>query len=189
MVTTPYQPILQHADENMKKSLAMATRQFSELRGGRATPALVEHITVAYYGTPTPLKQLAAITAPEPRLLVIQPWDANVVQEIEKAILQSGLGISPAIDGKLIRLPVPPLTTERRNELIKLVHKMAEETRVVIRGARRDANEAIKQMKADKKITEDDVFSAQQDIQKLTDRAIAQIDQLLKAKEQELLSA
>ena len=183
------QQVLRDSEEKMKKSVAAVTRQFAEVRGGRATPTLVEHVSVAYYGTPTPLKQLAAITAPEPKLLVVQPWDGSLVAEIEKAILQSGIGITPMVDGKLLRLPVPPLTAERRTELTKLVHKLAEEDRVTVRTLRRDANEAIKKLKTDKQISEDDAFKAQNEVQKLTDRYIAQIDQLLKAKEQELLSA
>jgi ribosome recycling factor len=185
----PLQQFIKDAEEKMKKSIVSVTRQFGEVRGGRANPSLVEHLTVAYYGTPTPLKQLAAITAPEARLLVVQPWDATAVAEIEKAILQSGLGVTPIKDGKLLRLPVPPLTTERRQDLTKLVHKMAEEDRVVIRTLRRDANEHIKKLKTDKQTSEDDAFKAQTAIQKLTDKYIGQIDDLLKAKEQELLSA
>ena len=188
-VNPQLQKLLKDAEDKMKKTLAVVTRQFGEVRGGRANPALVEHITVAYYGTATPLKQLAAITAPEARMLVVQPWEGSLVPEIEKAILQSGLGITPAVDGKIIRLPVPALTTERRAELTKLLHKMAEEGRVAVRTLRRDANEALKPMKAAKQISEDDVFSMQGDIQKLTDKHIAEIDTLLKAKEQEVLSA
>lgn len=186
---TPLQTLLKDVEDKMKKTLAALTRQFSEVRGGRASPSLVEHVTVAYYGTPTPLKQLAAITAPEPRMLVVQPWDGSLVPEIEKAILASGLGITPAVDGKLIRLPVPPLTTERRADLTKLLHKMAEEGRVAIRTIRRDANEAVKKLKADKRISEDDAFKTQDDVQKLTDKHIGAIDTLLKAKEQELSAA
>ena len=186
---TPLQTLLKDVEEKMKKTLAAITRQLAEVRGGRANPSLVEHITVAYYGTSTPLKQLAAITAPEPRLLVVQPWDASLVQELEKAILQSGLGITPIVDGKLLRLPVPALTTERRAELTKLLHKMAEEGRVSIRTIRRDANEAVKKFKADKQVSEDDAFKAQGSIQKLTDKYIGDIDTLLKAKEHELLTA
>ena len=184
----PLQKLLKDTEDKMTKSTASVTRQFSEVRGGRANPALVEHITVSYYGTPTPLKQLAAITAPEPRLLVVQAWDASLVPEIEKAILQSELGISPAADGKLLRLPIPALTAERRQDLIKLLHKMAEEGRVAVRTVRRDANELVKKLKGEKQISEDDAFKAQGDIQKLTDRYIGQIDALLKTKEQELLT-
>jgi len=183
------QTLYKDVEEKMKKAVATVTREFAELRGGRATPAFVEHVTVDYYGAATPLKQLAAVTAPEPHLLVIQPWDAKVVPEIEKAIQQAGLGINPVVDGKIVRLPIPPLSGERRNELIKLVHKLAEEGRVSIRTLRRDANESVKKLKNDKQISEDDAFKGQEQIQKLTDRYIAQIDALAKAKEQELHSA
>jgi len=186
---TPIQNLLKEAEEKMKKSAAAVSRQFAEVRGGRANPSLVEHLTVTYYGTPTSLRQLAAITAPEPRLLVVQPWDATLIPEIEKTILQSELGITPANDGKLLRLPIPALTAERRAELTKLLHKMAEEGRIAIRTIRRDANETVKKLKADKRLSEDDTFKAQGDIQKLTDKHIGEIDALLKAKEQELLAA
>ena len=177
------------AEEKMKRAVATVTREFSEIRGGRATPALVEHVTVDYYGAPTPLKQLAAITAPEPTLLVIQPWDTKVVQEIEKAIQKASLGITPVVDGKLVRLPIPSLTGERRDELTKLIHKMAEEGRVNIRTIRRDANDAVKKLKIDKQISEDEAFKAQEHVQQLTDKHIAQIDALVKTKEQALHSA
>ena len=184
----PLQTVFKDVDEKMSQAVASVKRGLMELRGGRATPALVEHVTVDYYGAATPLKQVAAITAPEPRLLVIQPWDAKLVAEIEKAIQKSGLGITPLVDGKLVRLPVPPLTGERREELIKLVHKMAEEGRVSIRSIRRDANEAIKKLKSQNQATEDDVFTCQEQSQKLTDKYIAQIDALVKSKEQEIQS-
>ena len=173
-------------EDKMKRALVTVTREFSEIRGGRASPALVEHIIVEYYGAPTPLKQLAAITAPEPHLLVIQPWDAKVAPEIEKAIQKASLGISPVVDGKIVRLPIPPLTGERRDQLTKLVHKLAEEGRVNIRTLRRDANEHIKQLKTDKQVSEDEAFTAQDQIQKLTDRYIEQITALTKSKEHEL---
>ncbi len=180
--------LFKESEDKMKKALGTITREFSEIRGGRATPAFVEHVTVDYYGAATPLKQLAAVTAPEPNLLVIQPWDAKVVPDIEKAIQQAGLGINPVVDGKLVRLPIPPLTGERRNDLTKLVHKLAEEGRVNIRTLRRDANEAVKKLKNDKQISEDESFKAQEQIQKLTDRYITQVDTLAKNKEQELHS-
>ena len=188
MITASPQQLVKDVDEKMKKSVAAVTRQFSEVRGGRANPVLVEHVTVSYYGAPTPLKQLAAITAPEPRMLVVQPWDANAVQEIEKAILQSGLGITPMLDGKVIRLPIPPLSVERRAELVKLLHKMAEEGRVAVRTIRRDANEVAKKLKTDKQVSEDDAFKLQEQVQKLTDKAIGEIDTLLKSKESDLLT-
>ena len=184
----PIQQLYKDVEEKMKRALATVSREFAELRGGRASPAFVEHVTVEYYGAATPLKQLAAITAPEPRLLVIQPWDAKAVPDIEKAIQQAGLGITPVVDGKLIRLPIPPLTGERRVELVKLVHKVAEEGRVSIRTLRRDANETVKKLKADRQISEDESFRSQDQVQKLTDRYIEQIDGLVKTKEQELQS-
>ena len=180
------QNLYKEGEEKMKRTVATVTREFSEIRGGRATPAFVEHVTVEYYGTATPLKQLAAVTAPEPRLLVIQPWDAKLVPDIEKAIQKAGLGISPVVDGKLIRLPIPPLTGDRRDELTKLVHKIAEESRVSIRTIRRDANEAVKKLKAEKQMSEDEAFKSQDAIQKLTDKYIEQINALVKTKEQEL---
>jgi len=180
------QTLFKDVEDKMTQAVASVKRGLTEIRGGRATPSLVEHVTVDYYGTATPLKQVAAITAPEPRLLVIQPWDAKLVAEIEKAIQKAGLGITPLVDGKLVRLPVPPLTGERREELTKLIHKIAEEGRVSIRSLRRDANEAIKKLKSQNQATEDDVFTCQEQTQKLTDKHIAQIDALLKSKEQEL---
>ena len=132
--------LFKDVEDRMKRALGTVTRELAEIRGGRATPGLVEHITVEYYGAATPLKQLAAITAPEPHLLVIQPWDVKVAPEIEKAIQKASLGITPVIDGKIVRLPIPPLTGERRDQLTKLVHKLAEEGRVNIRTLRRDAN-------------------------------------------------
>src|SRR3989338_7941370 len=137
----------------MKKTVATVTREFTEIRGGRATPSLIEHVTVDYYGAATPLKQLAAITAPESNMLVIQPWDAKMAPEIEKAILKASIGVTPLMDGKLVRLPIPPLTGDRREELIKVIHKMAEEGRVNVRTVRRDANEAIKKLKTDKQVS------------------------------------
>ena len=186
---SPVQPnFFKDIEEQMKRAIAAVTRGLGELRGGRASPALVEHMTVDYYGASTPLKQLAAITAPEPRLLVIQPWDAKVVPEIEKAIMKAGLGITPQVDGKVVRLPIPALTGDRRDELVKLAHKLAEDGRVSIRNARRDANEATKDLKGKKQLSEDEHFKAQDQVQKLTDRYIEQVNALLKTKEQELHS-
>ena len=183
------QTVGKDVEEKMKKAVAVVTRELGEIRGGRASPAFVEHVTVDYYGAATPLKQLAAVTAPEPRLLVIQPWDAKLAPEIEKAILKAGLGIHPVVDGKIIRLPIPALTGDRRQELVKLVHKVAEEGRVSIRTLRRDANESVKKLKTDKQLSEDAAFKLQDDIQKLTDKYIEQINGLVKQKEQELSSA
>lgn len=180
------QQLFKETEDKMKRAVANVTRELGELRGGRASPALVEHITVDYYGAPTPLKQLAAITSPEPRLLVIQPWDTHLVSEIEKAIQKASIGITPLVDGKTVRLPIPPLTGERREDLIRLAHKMTEEARVAIRSIRRDANEIVKKLKADRLVSEDDTFKAQAHIQQLTDRSIEEVNKALTAKEQEL---
>lgn len=182
------QQLFRDCEEKMKRAVATVTRELGELRGGRANPALVEHVVVDYYGAPTPLKQLAAITAPEPRLLVIQAWDGKVIPEIEKAIQKAELGISPVVDGKLVRLPIPPLSGERRAELAKVAHRMTEEGRVAIRNVRRDANDLCKKLKAENKATEDDLHDLQDRVQKLTDKHIEQLTSLLKQKEQELQS-
>jgi len=185
----PLDGLYRDVEEKMKRSVATVTREFSEIRGGRAHPGLVEHVTVEYYGVATPIKAVASVTSPEANLLVIQPWDAQMVPEIEKAIQQSGLGINPIVEGKIVRLPIPPLTGERREALTKVVHKMAEEGRVHIRTLRRDANEAVKKLKTDKQISEDEAFKGQDHVQKLTDKSIEHINALVKAKEQELHSA
>ncbi len=183
------QTLDKECEEKMTRAVASVSRGFSEIRGGRASPTLVEHVTVDYYGAPTALKVVAAITSPEARLLVIQPWDAKMVPEIEKAIQKSGLGLTPVVDGKLVRLPIPPLTGDRREELVKLIHKLAEEGRIAIRNVRRDVNDAVKKLKSQNQATEDDVFQAQEHSQKLTDKYIEQINAVVKAKEQEIHSA
>ena len=184
----PLQTLAKDLEDKMNHAVASVKRGLGEIRGGRATPAFVEHVTVDYYGTATPIKAVAAVTSPEAKLLVIQPWDAKLVPEIEKAILKAGLGLTPIVDGKIVRLPVPALTGERREELTKLVHKIAEEGRVQIRSIRRDANETVKKLKSQNQATEDDVFTSQEQTQKLTDKYIAQIDALVKTKEQEIHS-
>ncbi len=186
MPTVTLPSVLHEAEEKMKKALASMEREFATVRGGRASPMMIEGVMVEYYGTPTPLKQLATITTPEPRLLLIQPWDRSVIGAIDKAILQAGLGVTPQQDGKVVRLPIPQLTQERRAELDKLIRKMAEDGRVSVRTVRRDANEALKQLKVEKTISEDDAFKAQERIQHMTDDSIHRVDALLKAKEQEL---
>jgi ribosome recycling factor len=186
MAVTNVQTIIKETEDKMKKAVEVVNRELSTVRTGRASPGLVEHIKINYYGAHTPLKQLASISTPDPKLIVIQPWDPSAMQEIEKALLKSELGISPVNDGKLIRLAIPQLTQERREELAKLVKKMTEEGRVSIRAVRRDANEHIKKLEKDKNITEDDSFKGIGDIQKLTDKYIARIDEVLKNKEKEL---
>ena len=170
----------------MQKAMEVVTREFSMVRTGRANPALVEGLRVEYYGTPTPLKQLASISAPDPKLLIIQPWDVKVLQEIEKAVLKSDVGFQPFNDGKVVRISVPPLSTERRGELTKLVHKQGEEGRISIRNVRHAAKESIEKLLKDKMIPEDDKFKSLDALQKLTDRYQAKVDELLAAKEAEL---
>jgi ribosome recycling factor len=179
--------ILHNAEEKMKKTLEAVTREFSEVRTGRAHPGLVEGMHIEYYGTPTLLKQLASISVPDAHLITIQPWDISVIPEIEKAILKSSLGVNPSNDGKLIRLAIPPLSQERREELVKMVHKMAEdEGRVSLRTIRREAKEALEKLEKDKIISEDDKFRGIDELQKLVDKYTAKVDELLKLKEKEI---
>lgn len=179
--------ILHNTEEKMKKALDSMTREFSEIRTGRASPGLVEGLHIDYYGTPTLLKQLASISAPDAHLIVIQPWDVTAIVEIEKAIMKSNLGVNPSNDGKLIRLSIPPLSKERRQELVKVVHKMAEEGRVSLRTIRREAKEALEKLEKDKVIPEDDKFRGIDELQKLVDKYIAKVDETLKSKEKEVL--
>lgn len=179
--------LIKSAESNMQKTVEIVKREFGSLRAGRATPALLDKILVNYYGTPTPVNQLATISVPEPRLLVIQPWDRSVTAEIEKAILKSDLGITPSGDGNVIRLTIPQLTQERRQELVKLVRKKAEEGRVAIRNIRRDTNDQLKAKQKEGEITEDELRRGQDEVQKLTDRYIKEIDNMLAAKEKEIM--
>ena len=180
--------VLRESEEKMKKTLEIVGQNLQNIRSGRANAGMVENIRVDYYGTPTPLKQLANITIPDPKVLMIHPWDASAIKAVEKALNEANLGITPIVDGKAIRMAVPSLTRERREELVKLVHKAAEEGRVSLRSIRRDANEKMKALEKEKKITEDDSFKSQTDIQKLTDRYIQSVDQTQASKEKELQS-
>lgn len=175
------------AAERMEKAVASLRRELVTIRAGRAAPSLLDKITVDYYGSSMPLNQLANISAPEPRLLVIQPWDKKTVAEIERAILKSDLGLTPNSDGTVIRLAVPQLTEERRKELVKVVRKKAEEARVAIRNVRRDVNEEIKKSEKNSEITEDEMHKAQDDIQKMTDKHIEDVEKVLAAKEKEIM--
>ncbi len=175
------------AEEKMKKAIAAYQRELSTLRAGRATPSLLDNIEVNYYGVSTPLNQLAGVTAPESRLLVVQPWDKQSIPEIEKAIQKSDLGLTPSNDGNVIRLTIPELTEERRKDLVKYVKKKAEESRVAIRNIRRDANDTIKQMEKESEISEDESKRAQDDIQDLTDKMIGEVDKILEVKENEIM--
>ncbi len=183
----PVKEIISQAEAKMKKSVDVCVQDFSTIRTGRASPALVDGLRVDYYGTLTPLKQLAGISTPEARLIVIQPWDISSIGAIEKAIQKSELGIPPSNDGKVIRLSVPPLTKERRAELVKVVHKLTEEGRVAIRAVRREANESIKQAQKNNNVAEDECFKAQEDVQKLTDKCINDLEAFSKKKENDIM--
>ena len=180
--------ILENAKDKMNKTAAALKKDFSTLRAGRANPQLLDRITVDYYGTPTPLNQLGNISAPEPRLLVISLWDPKQIPLVEKAIMKSDLGMTPANDGRVIRLIVPELNEERRKELSKMVKKSCEESKVAVRNIRRDAVEQFKKMKKNSEITEDDQKSAENDIQKIHDAAIKELDKIASEKEKEIMS-
>ena len=175
------------AKETMAKSVDALKKEYKKIRTGRASVALFEGIRVSYYGTPTPLNQIASLSVPESRLVVIQPWDQSVIGEIEKEILKSELGLTPANDGKIIRVPIPPLTEERRKELVKLVRKTAEDYKVSVRNTRRDTNELLKGLKKDGEISEDDFFRAQDQVQNITDDYIKLVDKTCQEKEKEIL--
>ena len=175
-------------EERMNKTLSVLEENFSEIRAGRANPAILNKITVEYYGVPTPINQVAGISVPEARLIVIQPWDASVLKEIERAILASDIGLNPNNDGKVIRLSFPELTEERRKELVKDVKKIAEESKVAIRAIRRDGIDEAKAMEKESLMTEDELKKAEDQIQKLTDKKIAEIDVITEKKEKEIMS-
>ena len=179
--------ILFEAEESMEKAVNFMTHEFAAIRTGKASPALVENIDVEAYGSSMKLKQLALITAPEPRLLVIQPFDASTVRDIERGINESRLGINPAVDGKIIRLPIPELSEERRRDLTKTVKGIAEESRVRVRSCRRNAIDTAKKLQKDGKLTEDDLRDTESEVQKLTDKVVAEIDKQTTAKEAELM--
>jgi len=179
--------VMAELEERMKKTIQDLKLKLAKVRTGRASAGLVEEIKVDYYGTPTPIKQLGNITIPEPRLIVIKPYDPNVLKEIEKAILNSDLGLNPHNDGKVIRVPIPELTEERRKELVKVVRKIAEEHRVAIRQERKDAIETLRKMEKEKETTEDDLHRAQDKVQEKVDEAIEEIDELCKKKEEEIM--
>jgi ribosome recycling factor len=178
---------LQETKERMGKTITALENELKRVRTGRASLSLLDGIRVDYYGTQTPLNQMASLSVPESRLIVIQPWDVSGIKEIEKAILKSDLGLTPSSDGKLIRISIPPLTEERRKELVKVVSKMCEEHKIAARNIRRDANELLKGFKKDGDISEDDAFKAQDSVQKITDDFIAKIDEIYKEKEKEIL--
>lgn len=176
------------AQTRMQKSLDSLSAEFAKIRTGRAHPSLLEHIMVDYYGNPTPLSQVAAINIADSRMLTVSPWEKNLVGAIEKAIMNSGLGLNPATSGTLIRVPMPPLSEERRREMVKLIKNEVENTRVAIRNIRRDAINAYKELLKSKDITEDDERRAQDEIQKITDKFIAEADKIMAAKEVDLMA-
>ncbi len=180
--------VLNTAKEKMEKTLKVLGSDFAAIRAGRANPAVLDRIMVDYYGTPTPINQMAAISVQDARVLVIQPWDKSSLKAIEKAIQASDLGINPANDGSVIRLAFPQLTEERRKELCKEIKKLGEESKVAVRAIRRDANDKIKAMKKNSELTEDDVKQFDKDIQKLTDKYVELVDSTVSVKEKEILS-
>lgn len=182
------QTLLKDVEARMGSALELLGRELASVRTGRASAALLDGIRIDYYGTPTAVNQMASITVPDARTLVIQPWEATQLKAIEKAIIASDLGLTPANDGKVIRLAMPSPTEERRKQLARSVHKIAEEARVAVRNVRREANDKLKGMARDKKVSEDDERRGHDQIQKVTDKYIARVDELLKKKEQEILS-
>ena len=185
MTTT--KELLAQTEENMKRTIDATQREFATIRTGRASPSLVEGIKVEYYGTQVVLKQLATITTPDPKLIVIQPWDPKAMGDIERAILKSDLGINPVNDGRVIRMSIPQLTKERKDELIKIVKKIAENGKISLRTVRREANEHAEKMEKEEHISEDERFKAQGDIQRLIDKYMKEVDALLEKKEKEIL--
>lgn len=179
--------IYQDARESMGKTITALNNELSRVRTGRANLSLLDGIRVDYYGTPTPVNQMASLSVPESRLITIQPWDVSVIKDIEKALLKSDLGLTPSNDGKIIRLAIPPLTEERRKQLAKSVHKICEDHKIAIRNTRRDANELLKSLKKDGEIAEDEAFKGQDQVQKVTDEFVKQIDDIFKEKEKEIL--
>ena len=175
-------------EEKMEKTISVFEQNLSEVRAGRANPAILNKVKINYYGTPTPINQVAGISVPEARLIVIQPWDASILKEIEKEILKADIGINPNNDGKVIRLAFPELNEERRKELVKEIKKIAEESKVAVRAIRRDGIDEFKKMQKESEITEDELRMAEEEIQKITDKKIAEIDTLLDNKEKEVMS-
>ncbi|MEX2283001.1 MAG: ribosome recycling factor [Gemmatimonadota bacterium] len=178
---------ISEARTHMEKAVDAMRREFSSVRTGKASPALLDTVRVEAYGSKMPLNQVATVTAPEPRLLMVQPWDKSLLQIIEKAIQTSELGLNPANDGNIIRVPIPALTEERRKEMVRVLHKQAEEGRVAVRHARQEANKELKKQQASHEVSEDDVRHRMEEVQKMTDAYIQKIDELLKSKETELM--
>ena len=180
--------VFQTMNSKMDNAITAHKKELNRLRTGRASPALLEGIRVDYYGTPTPIQQTASITIPESRLIVIQPWDKSMIEPISKGIQKANLGLSPSSDGTVIRIAIPSLTEERRKELVKIVKKMAEESKISIRNIRREANESLKKLEKDKALSEDESHRAMDEVQKITDKRIEEIDKILEEKQDEILT-
>ncbi|MBD3337331.1 MAG: ribosome recycling factor [Candidatus Eisenbacteria bacterium] len=181
------QAIQKKTEDRMQKSLEALRQEFTSVRTGRATPALLDGVRVDYYGSPVPLRQIASVSAPEPRLLVVQPYDKSAMGDVERAIQKADLGLNPSNDGQLIRIPIPALTEERRQDLVRQVKKTAEEFKVSVRNIRRDSIEELRKQEKDKEISEDEMHRGQSEIQKLTDSYIEKVDEMLSGKEKEIL--
>ncbi|MEX0593201.1 MAG: ribosome recycling factor [Balneolaceae bacterium] len=188
MIPDSLQTAIKEAEASMDEAVQFCKKEFTQIRAGKASPALIEHIRVEYYGTQTPLNQLATISTPEARLLVVEPYDKSAIQDVEKAIMSSGLGLNPNNDGQLIRIPLPMLTEERRKELVKHAKEIAEEARISIRNARRDANDAIKSIVKQESLPEDSQYEAEDLVQKKTDAHIELVGTLLDQKEKDILT-
>ncbi len=180
--------VLLEVEEQMEKAVSFLVKELATVRTGRANASILDTVRVDYFDTPTPINQLATISIPESRLIVIQPWDTKVIAQIEKAIMKSDLGINPNSDGKVIRIPIPELTEERRRELVKNIKKMAEKEKVSVRNARRDGNEKLKKLEKDGHVSEDEIKKTMEKVQKLTDSYVEKIDNILKVKEEEILT-
>ncbi|MBW2478258.1 MAG: ribosome recycling factor [Deltaproteobacteria bacterium] len=176
-----------NAKNAMNKSLDALKRELGKVRTGRASLSIIDDVKVDYYGTPTPLNQVGTLAVPEPRMITIQPWEKNLIPEIEKAILKADLGLNPASDGQLVRLVFPPLTEERRKEMVKQVKRIGEDAKIAVRNSRRDANDALKKLEKDKEISEDELKRAEKDVQDLTDSFVEKVDQIVAEKEKDLM--
>jgi len=179
--------VMNKTKSGMEKSIESLKRDFSRVRTGRASTTLLDDIKVDYYGTPTPLNQVGTLVVPEPRLITIQPWEKKLIPEIEKAILKSDLGLNPVSDGNLVRIAIPPLTEERRKEMVKQIKRMGEDTKVAVRNIRRDSNDALKKLEKDKEISEDDLKRGEKEIQEITDQYVKKTDELVEIKEKEVM--
>ena len=178
---------LQKAKQRMESALESLRREFAGVRTGKASPQLLDTVRVEAYGSKVPLNQVGTVSAPEPRMITVQPWDRSLIKAVERALRESDLGLNPSNDGQLIRIPIPPLTEERRNEYVRLLHKLAEEGRVAVRQARKDANDEIKARQKKEGLSEDDVHREEKEVQKLTDQYIAKVEEMLKHKEAEVM--